>query len=174
MEIPTLVLQSLKNALSDDPVNLAIFISVFVVLLVIWLVKKSSFFSYQKTPLFSKAEHAFYFILKQAIPDHLELFGKVRIADILVPEKHLSEKKWKAAFYQVSSKHFDFVLCDKKTLSVVAVIELDDRSHRQRKTQKRDAFVENACQSADLKLLRFKCERHYDVAAIRDVIKNAM
>ncbi len=172
MEIPTLVFQSLKETLNNDPVNIAIIISVLLVIasLVIWFVKKSSFHPYHQIPLFSKAEHSFYFILKQSIPDQLELFAKVRIADILAPEKNLSQKRWKAAFYQVSSKHFDYVLCDKKTLSVVAVIELDDSSHRQSKTQKRDAFVENACLSADLKLLRFKCERHYDIEAIREAI----
>ena len=171
MEIPTLAFQSLKDALANDPVNIFIFISVLFVFfsLVTWLVKRSSFHPYHKIPLFSKAEHSFYFILKQSIPDQFELFAKVRIADILAPEKSLSQKKWKAAFYQVSSKHFDYVLCDKKTLSVVAVIELDDSSHLQSKTKKRDAFVEKACQSADLKLIRFKCERHYDVEAIREV-----
>lgn len=48
------------------------------------------------------------------------------------------------------SKHFDYVLCNKKTLAVVAVIELDDNSHLENKTKKRDAFVEKVCLSADL------------------------
>jgi len=172
MEIPTLAFQSLKDALNDDPVNIFILFAVLFVFvsLVIWLAKRASFHPYHKTPLFSKAEHSFYLILKQSIPDHLELFAKVRIADILTPEKSLSHKKWKAAFHQVSSKHFDYVLCDKKTLSVIAVIELDDSSHLENKTKRRDAFVEKACLSADLKLLRFKCARHYDVETIREDI----
>ncbi len=176
MEIPTLVFQSLKNIINNDPVNIFIFIAVLFVFisLVTWLVRRSSFHPYHKIPLFSEAEHAFYFILKQLTPDQFKLFAKVRIADVLAPEKNLSQKKWKAAFYQVSSKHFDYVLCDKKTLSVVAVIELDDSSHLEKKTKKRDAFVEKACLSADLKLLRFKCKRHYDVEAIRDVFNKEL
>lgn len=102
MEIPTLAFQSLKDWLTHDPVNIAIFLSVLFVfvLLVTWLVKSSAFHPYQQIPLFSKAEHSFYLILKQSIPDELELFVKVRIADILTPEKSFSHKKWKAAFYQ--------------------------------------------------------------------------
>ncbi|MBK8605035.1 MAG: DUF2726 domain-containing protein [Saprospiraceae bacterium] len=45
--------------------------------------------------------------------------------------------------YRITSKHFDYVLCSKDTLAVVAVIELDDRSHNLRKTYARDVLLRN-------------------------------
>lgn len=137
-------------------------------------VQKPGFHPYRFTPLFSKAEKSFFHILHQSIPDYCTLFAKVRIADVLTPAKGLDRKSWYSAFARISSKHFDYVLCDSKTLSVLAVIELDDKSHDSFKVKKRDAFVEEACKTADLKLLRFKCLRNYNVSAIRDFIEDAL
>lgn len=173
MEIADLVTQTLKNALSLDVVVGALIFCVFI-FLVIKLSNHSSVYSYRQIPLFSEAEHAFFLVLLQSIPDDCDLFAKVRIADVLAPEKRLSRKNWNKAFYRISSKHFDYVLCDRESLSVVAVIELDDRSHNQSKVRKRDAFVEKACESANLKLLRFQCKRNYQVDSIRDTISKAL
>ncbi|WP_295629088.1 DUF2726 domain-containing protein [uncultured Nitrosomonas sp.] len=54
--------------------------------------------------------------MNQALSDSYEAFGKVRVADVLTPNKELSRKQWSIAFSSISSKHFDFVLCDKKRL----------------------------------------------------------
>jgi len=35
--------------------------------------------------LFTEAERSFLGVLKQAVGDHAEVFGKVRVADVLVP-----------------------------------------------------------------------------------------
>jgi hypothetical protein len=118
-------------------------------------------------PLFTPAERSFYGVLKLACEDEAVVFGKVRIADILKPTKGLNRSEWQIAFNKISAKHFDFVLCNPKDLSVIAVIELDDKSHSQPKQIKRDEFVESACETARLKLHRFKASASYAVDEIK-------
>lgn len=123
--------------------------------------------------LFTPAELSFYHVLKQSVSDAYEVFGKVRIADVVQPKKSLSSKLWWIAFNRISSKHFDYVICDPETLSIVAVIELDDSSHLKGKTIKRDRFVNEVCRSANVKLIRFKAKK-YHVNQVRDVIDDIL
>ena len=94
-------------------------------------------------------------MLQQAAYDDYVVLGKVIVADVLTSEKGLKRSNWQAAFNKISSKHFDFVLCDKQSLNVAAAIEIDGKSHRSKKAQVRGAFLESACQSAGLVLVRF-------------------
>ena len=98
------------------------------------------------------------------------MFGKVRIADILKPIKGLNRSQWQIAFNKISSKHFDFVICNAEDLSIISVIELDDSSHNKKSSIKRDELVELACKNASLKLHRFKASATYNVNEIRDTI----
>lgn len=124
--------------------------------------------------LFSKAEYTFYLVLQQALSDQYDIFAKVRIADVLSPAKGLNRKNWRLAFNSISSKHFDYVLCDKDSSAIAAVIELDDKSHFQRNVKKRDSFVEKACESANLNLFRFRCASDYHVEDIQRTILNGL
>lgn len=177
MEISTLITKSLANFLTHGIVTGSlVFCMIFVFIsLLIKSVKRKPFFKYQTvSTLFSNAEHTFFLVLKQAFSDEYEIFAKVRIADVLFPDKGLNPKNKNAAFFKISSKHFDYVLCDKQTLIVRAVIELDDKSHNQKKVKIRDAFVEKACESAGLKLIRFQCKVNYQAHAIRNSVFNAI
>lgn len=124
--------------------------------------------------LFSDAEQCFFHVLKQSLSDQYEIFAKVCIADILTPDHTLNRRSWKFAFFKVSSKHLDYVLCDKETLAVVAVIELDDRIHELSKVRSRDIFIQEACRTADLKLLRFPCRKNYHVQTVREKVINSL
>ena len=131
--------------------------------------------SYRKLPaLFTKSERSFVGLLDQAIGDEYRIFGKVRVADVLAPQKGMSRKNWRIEFNKISAKHFDYVLCNKSDLSVVAVIELDDKSHNSKRSKARDSFLEKACSSADLTLIRFPAKASYQVQAVRDSINNAI
>ncbi len=127
-----------------------------------------------KRALFSPAERSFLGVLDQAVADRYRVLGKVRVADILTPEKGLNRKNWQIAFNKISAKHFDFVLCDKLTLEVIAVIELDDRSHQRKRTQARDALLASACSSAQLPLIRFAAQAGYQIDAIRNEVDLAL
>lgn len=119
--------------------------------------------------LFSPAERSFYGVLKQAVGDEALVFGKVRVADVLTPKKG-ERGVWQTAFNKISAKHFDFIICNKDDLSFVCGIELDDRSHNSAKTKVRDAFLEEACQSADFPLIRFPAKAAYKISEIREAL----
>lgn len=122
--------------------------------------------------LMSIAELSFYHALNQAIGDDYLVFAKVRIADVLKPKKNLYHRsEWQTAFNRISSKHFDFVLCDPKTLSICKVVELNDSSHHKPDRIRRDNFVFTACQSAELPLLMINAARTYDLNTLREQIE---
>lgn len=121
----------------------------------------------KKGALFTVAERSFYGVLEQAISKEYKVFGKVRVADVLKPTSYLSKSDWQIAFNKISGKHFDYVLCDTHTLDVVAVIELDDKSHNSQKAKKRDDFINGACEGSGLKLIRFKALQGYQIDVIR-------
>lgn len=118
-------------------------------------------------PLFSKAERSFYGVLNQALSEEQVLMGKVRVADILSPQKGLTKSNWQTAFNKIAYKHFDYVLCEKSTLNVLAAIELDDKSHRSKRAIARDTFLDEACKSAGFKLIRFPAQKAYHITEIK-------
>jgi len=131
--------------------------------------------SYSKRgPLFTPAEHSFYRVLCQSVRNDVEVFGKVRIADVLniKPEKHLPYKQWWKHFSKISQKHFDYLLCDLNTLDVLCVIELNDSSHKQKKVKDRDDFIRNICKSANLPLVFIKAQASYNSDKLRNEIIN--
>lgn len=181
MDLFATIIKTLGDMTSLQPLLLYIWIGVFILvfsflLLKLAFIRRFTNFKYKSLgKLFSAAEHSFFLVLKQALSnDDYEIFAKVRIADVLTPESGLSRKNWNAAFYRITSKHFDYVLCSKDTLAVVAVIELDDQSHNLRKTYARDVFVEKACETAGLKLIRFPCKLNYHLDSVHDKIMNSL
>jgi hypothetical protein len=135
--------------------------------IVIRLSQKPGSYEYSlKTTLLSPAERSFYGVLLSCIDDSMTVFSKVRVADVLGPRKGYSRKTWQSAFNKITSKHFDFVLCNSDDLSVICAIELDDKSHRAKKRQARDSFLQQACASADLSLIRIPAQRSYSKQAL--------
>lgn len=120
--------------------------------------------------IFSPAERSFFSVLSQALGENAVVLGKVRIADVMKPRKGLSRSEWQKAFNQISAKHFDYVVCTPDTLSVIAVVELDDKSHAQKKRIERDQFVANACSSAGITLHQVKAKTAYSLVELRELI----
>lgn len=128
-------------------------------------------FLYRKLDtLLTPAEQNFYNTLKNSVPDGVIIFGKVRVADVLTPIKGLNKSKWQTAFNKISSKHFDYVLCNQNTMDVLCAIELNDKSHNSIKRQERDIFLQSACDSAQLKLLQIKASYSYETDEIKSLI----
>lgn len=128
---------------------------------------QSRTFPYQKQPaLFTPAERSFFGVLKQAVGQDFQVFGKVRVADAIAVRSGLTRQVWRRAFNQISAKHFDFVLCAPGELSVVCAIELNDSSHQNKSRQDRDAFLANVCKAACLPLITFEAQPAYSVAEV--------
>ncbi|MEZ5591915.1 MAG: DUF2726 domain-containing protein [Gammaproteobacteria bacterium] len=102
-------------------------------------------YQYQLQALFTPAERSFYGVLKQAVGDQYDIFGKVRVADVLTPKRGMNRSEWQRAFNKISARHFDFVLCDKASLTV-QVIGTDDSSHNKTNRIERDEFVNKAAE----------------------------
>lgn len=67
------------------------------------------------------------------------------------------------------AKRLDFVITDRDT-QIFAVIELDDSSHRQKKRQERDLYVNSAFEGHH-KLLRFEAQARYNPQEIASIIE---
>ncbi len=154
-----------------------IIVLIIVLVVILTLLKRSAGKGYnyrQSGKLFTAAERSFLGVIDQAISDKYRVFGKVRVADIITPAKGMSRKNWQIAFNKIAAKHFDYVLCSKDKLEVIAVIELDDKSHNSKKAIKRDSLLETACNSAELELIRFQAKSSYQVQAVREQIETAL
>ena len=124
--------------------------------------------------LFSGVEHRFFLILKESLSDQYEIFAKVLIADVLTPEQGLSQTDWNNASTRISSRHFDFVLCDKKTLLIIAAIELHDSHYYLSKRHSGDSFIQKACETAGLKYIHFEYRQAYSVNAVRNIVMESL
>src|SRR4029079_10203671 len=101
--------------------------------------------------LLSKGEAAFFHALRQSVPPGLMIAPKVRVSDVI----GCDAAAWKRAFGgRISQKRVDFVLVDARTTAFVLVVELDDKSHRQRDRRGRDDFVDRALAAAGIPVLR--------------------
>nr|WP_242019833.1 DUF2726 domain-containing protein [Nodosilinea sp. FACHB-131] len=116
--------------------------------------------------LFTLAETTFYHALQNATQSEYLVFGKVRVADVLKPQTD-NRGDWQRAFNKISAKHFDFVLCDRDRLTVLAAVELDDSSHQRGDRIKRDDFLNQVVKSAGLPLIRFAVQTAYDREAVQ-------
>jgi len=124
--------------------------------------------------LLSKAERSFYGVLLQSVGNSGVVFSKVRVADVLSPEKGLSRSDWQRAFNAISSKHFDFIVCEPGDCTIKLAIELDDSSHGTSKAKQRDELISEACRSACLPLLRVKASKSYSVVELGRQIAEAL
>jgi len=125
---------------------------------------------YRRKDFLSKAERAFFSVLQQALEQEGLIFAKVRLADLLMPAAGQAGGGWQSAFNKIQSKHIDFVLCSLDEVVPRLAIELDDASHRQARRKERDQFLEAACQSAKLPLLRIPARHDYRVQELREQI----
>ncbi len=119
-------------------------------------------------PLFSSAERSFLGVLSQAIGGNAQVFGKVRVADVVTPMKGMSRSNWQIAFNKISGKHFDYLLCDKNDLSVLCAIELNDSSHNSKSRKDRDKFLEGVCKAAGIQLIQIPAKATYSISEMQD------
>lgn len=117
--------------------------------------------------LLSKGEGAFYHALCAALPPGLLVAPKVRVSDVI----GCDAAAWRQGFGgRVSQKHVDFVIADARTTAILLVIELDDRTHRQRDRRERDDFLDRAFAAAGVPVLHVPAAAHYDASRLRSLL----
>jgi hypothetical protein len=138
-----------------------------------WRGKKPSRHPYQRNSvLFSADDRAFFRALQDAVGAEYEIFGKILVSDIIVPKKGASGRAVNAAFNPIEGRHFDFVLCDKKTLTVACAVQLHDKSHSSR--QKEEDPLMPICEHVGLPFVRFPVKADYADLEILEKLRTAM
>lgn len=122
------------------------------------------FHNYQQVPLLTDTEKSFYKELVNYLPSTISINLKVRLADLIMPKKGISN--WKKAFNKVCSKHIDFVLIDRATSQVICLIELDDVSHNKKNRLERDEFVNHLCSYTGYQIIHIPVSSSYDLEHI--------
>lgn len=126
----------------------------------------------RKRYLLTKAEKYFFNLLCEAVPDDTYICPQVPYGAVL--DVVATGRRYRVFWNRVQAKRVDFLICDKRTLSPLIAVELDDSSHSLPKRVARDAFVEEACTSAGLPILRFRVGRYYNRQEIEQTVHVAL
>ena len=73
---------------------------------------------------------------------------------------------WQADFGRIARKRVDWALCAKRDLALIAIVELDDRTHDAEADAARDALIG----SAGIRTLRFESSRKPTQQEIRALV----
>ena len=131
--------------------------------------------AYEAVPaLLTPAERSFFGALQRSVGSSYQIFAKVRLADVVRPVRSPSRSGWQSAFNRISSKHVDFVLCDLERLDVVAVIELDDRTHARFEREFRDSLVDSAVADAGIPILHVPARQTYSPLELRERLQGLL
>lgn len=125
-----------------------------------------------KPYLLTLAERHFLDALREVVRDDIHICPQVAFGAVL----KVTAAGWDYFRYwnKVKAKRIDFLLCDRRTLTPLVAVELDDSSHDLPKRSERDDFVDRACDSAGLAILRFRVRNHYDLHELRRAIYSAI
>jgi hypothetical protein len=116
--------------------------------------------------LLTRREQSLYEGLLSLYPNH-KVFVQVALSQLIdVPEDQPERQSIRNRFSQLVA---DFVLC-RPDLTVVAVIELDDRSHERRDRQDADARKTKALVDAGLRLVRIPAGNLPSKEKLREII----
>jgi len=116
---------------------------------------------YVKRPL-SQPEQVLYHRLIRALPDHIVL-AQVQVSRVLGVKKGANFHEWNNRINRLS---YDFVVCSKDS-TVVAAIELDDKTHESHDRATTDEKKNKASADAGLRLLRWHVRSLPSEEAIR-------
>src|SRR5205085_8761548 len=132
-----------------------------------WLSAPGPLPYFSRETLLSEGELAFYQALRRALPQHVMICPKVRLADVI----NCSGEDWKQGFGgRISQKHLDFVIADAASTAILLAIELDDQTHKRTDRAARDDFLDRAMTAAKVPLLRIVAAPTYDARALGAII----
>ena len=122
----------------------------------------------QRKALMTAKEKDFFERLQRALPGHL-VFPQVSFAAFLTDDGKLSSQKRWAVRARFDRKIADFVVCDRKTFEIVAIVELDDRTHSSAADRKRDELTK----AAGYQTIRFQSKQKPTEAEIAALFKHS-
>ena len=116
---------------------------------------------YVKRPL-SQPEQVLYHRLIRALPEHIVL-AQVQVSRVLGVKKGSNFHEWNNRINRLS---YDFVVCGKDS-TVLAAVELDDKTHESKGRSSTDEKKNKASADAGLRLLRWHVRSLPSEEAIR-------
>jgi Protein of unknown function (DUF2726) len=119
---------------------------------------------YVKRPL-TQPEQVLYHRLIKALPEHIVL-AQVQVSRVLGVKKGFNFNEWNNRINRMS---YDFVVCTKDS-TVLAAIELDDKSHEANSRIKTDFKKDKATSDAGVHLIRWHVKSLPGDVAIRSEI----
>jgi very-short-patch-repair endonuclease len=108
----------------------------------------------KRKPLLSENEKAFFLRLQRALPG-FHVFPQVSFAAFLTVDGRLLQQEGWAVRAKFNRKIVDYVICTRGTLEIVALVELDDRTHSAGANRKRDEMT----QAAGYRTFRFSSKQ---------------
>ncbi len=134
----------------------AAFAAILVLLIKLWLKLRKPDITkmYRSKPILTDREYGFYVKLRELADEYgLQIFTKVRLADLIEPKDRSDLSLWWECFNKIKAKHIDFALADRDT-NIILLIELDDTSHNRQDRIERDEFVDAVLDNTGYTLMR--------------------
>jgi Protein of unknown function (DUF2726) len=122
---------------------------------------------YVKKPL-TQPEQVLYHRLVKALPEHIVL-AQVQVSRVLGVKKGTKFNEWNNRINRLS---YDFVVCAKDS-TVLAAVELDDKSHESDSRRTTDEKKNKATNDAGLRLIRWNVKALPDEATIQAQFRTA-
>jgi hypothetical protein len=153
-----------------DPMNMAAIAALFVLVAVLLLVRSRRPWHtrVRRKPLLTPNEAEFFYRLTRALPTY-RIFPQVSFAAFLTDDGKLGNNARWSLRARFDRKIADFVVCEPRTLKIVALIELDDRTHSASADRKRDALTK----AAGYQTLRFQSKQKPSEAEIAALFRHA-
>ncbi len=146
----------MNNSTLENILITTAIIVIIVLLVKLWLKLKKPDITkmYRSKPILTDREYAFYTKLRELADEYsLQIFTKVRLADLVEPKDRSDLSLWWECFNKIKAKHIDFALADRDT-NIILLIELDDTSHSRQDRIERDLFVDAVLDNTGYILIR--------------------
>ena len=153
-----------------DPLNLAAITALIGLIVVLFLVQgRTSWLKrIQRKALLTPNETEFFHRLQRALPSY-HVFPQVSFAAFLTDDGKLGHNARWSLRARFDRKIADFVVCDPRSLRIVALIELDDSTHSASADRKRDALTK----AAGYQTLRFQSKQKPTEGEIAALFRHA-
>ena len=150
----------------------AIIASFFVLKLLVSYVYRNELPLNLNKRMLSVDEHKFLNCLERELGDEYFIMPKVRFTDFSHLDSTANFLVQRTVSNKVSNICADFVLCRKKTLGILGVVELEkfDKSITSRQKQKREKLISSMCNNMGIKLYYFDSRQDYSGIDIRRLI----
>jgi hypothetical protein len=135
---------------------------VMLVLILVWTRKPR----YRRHTIMTDNEREFYGRLLAACPD-CQIWPQVPILALVRPDAKEGSRAFWTAFRRISNTRVDWAIV--RDMDVLAIVELDDRSHDARKDAERDRIL----RSCGYRVVRFNSSRRPNPRQIHEAVFNA-